>query len=152
MVSNRPGDIDFWWRIQRTLSELNRLKQKGVKGRDRKKRQQTFFQDADLCHKRLELFREIFLQSSNAVKPVCLRYGLSLTSYYRLVKDYRLFGPWALIPANTPGKDTMSDETELSIVPAIVILKWLFLLPTRTFFPIRVRCIYFLYYFKMFWT
>ena len=116
LVSNRPGDIDFWWRIQRTLSELNRLKQKGIKGRDRKKRQQTFFQDADLCHKRLELFREIFLQSSNAVKPVCLRYGLSLTSYYRLVKDYRLFGPWALIPANTPGKDTMSDETELSIV------------------------------------
>jgi hypothetical protein len=116
LVSNRPGDVDFWWRIQRTLSELNRLKQKGVKGRNRKKRQQTFFQDADLCHKRLELFREIFLQPSNAVKSVCLRYGLSLTSYYRLVKDYRLFGPWALIPANTPGKDTMSDETELSIV------------------------------------
>ncbi|WP_155310839.1 hypothetical protein [Desulfosarcina ovata] len=78
--------------------------------------QQAIFHDADLCHKRLELFREIFLQSSNAVKLVCLSYGLSLTSYYRLVKDYRLFGPWALIPANTPGKDTMSDETELSIV------------------------------------
>jgi hypothetical protein len=116
-VSNRPADIDFWSRIQRTLGQLDRLRQKELEGRDRKRRRRTFFQDNDSSHKRLELLREIFLhQPSGSVKQVCLRYGISPTSYYRMVKDYRLFGPWAVIPANIPGKETMSAETELSIV------------------------------------
>jgi len=115
-LTNRPSDIDFWARIQRTIAELDRLKQKKLKGRNRKKRKETFFRDNDSCHKRLELLREIFFQTSGTAKPVCLRYGISSTSYYRLVKDYRLFGPWALIPANMPGKDTLSAETELSII------------------------------------
>jgi transposase-like protein len=114
-VTDRAADIDFWSRIQRTLGELDRLKLKPLKGRDRKRRRHTFFLDADSCHNRLELLREIFMRAGS-VKDVCLRYGISPTSYYRLVKDYRLFGPWALIPANMPGKDTMSSQTELSII------------------------------------
>ncbi len=115
-VSNRSVDIDFWSRIQRTLHHLNRLKQNSIKGRDKKKRSKTFFCDNDPYHKRLELLREIFFHSSIGVKDVCLQYGISPTSYYRLAKDYRLFGPWAVIPGNLPGKETMSHETELNIL------------------------------------
>lgn len=115
-VSNRSVDIDFWSRIQRTLHHLNRLKQSSIKGRDKKKRSKTFFRDNDPYHKRLELLREIFFHPSVGVKDVCLQYGISPTSYYRLAKDYRLFGPWAVIPGNLPGKETMSNETELSII------------------------------------
>ena len=106
-VANRPADIEFWSRIQRTLNELNRLKQVSIKGRDKKKKGKTFFQDADPYHKRLELLREIFFNQSAGIKEVCLQYGISPTSFYRLIKDYRLFGPWAVIPGNLPGKETM---------------------------------------------
>ena len=115
-VSNRPGDIEFWSRIQRTFNQLSRLKQGSIKGRDKKKRRKTFFHDNDSYHKRLELLRELFFHQSLGVKDVCLQYGISPTSYYRLVKDYRVYGPWAVIPANLPGKETMSNETELSII------------------------------------
>ena len=115
-VSNRPADIEFWSRIQRTLNQLNRLKQGSMKGRNKKKRSRTFFHDNDSYHKRLELLREIFFHQSVGIKDVCLQYGISLTSYYRLVRDYRVFGPWAVIPGNLPGKETMSNETELSII------------------------------------
>ena len=115
-VSNRPVDIAFWSRIQRTLNQLVRLKQGSMKGRDKKKRHRTFFHDNDLYHKRLEFLREIFFHQSVGIKDVCLQYGISPTSYYRLVRDYRAFGPWAVIPGNLPGKETMSNETELSII------------------------------------
>ena len=49
-------------------------------------------------------------------KEICLQYGISATSYYRLVDEYRLFGPWAIIPANLPGKEAMSSATELNII------------------------------------
>jgi hypothetical protein len=111
-----PADIEFWSRIQRTIGQLDRLKQAPLKGRDLKNRRQTFFIDSDLCHKRLELLREVFFHPNGSIKLVCLRHSISPTSYYRLVKEYRLFGPWAVIPANMPGKESMSDETELSII------------------------------------
>ena len=115
-VSNRPADSEFWSRIQRTLNELNRLKLGLIKGRDKKKRRKTFFRDSDPYHKRLELLRELFYQPSIGIKEACLQFGISATSYYRLVKDYRFFGPWAVIPGNLPGKETMSNETELNII------------------------------------
>ena len=115
-VSNRPADIEFCSRIQRTLNQLNRLKQGSMKGRDKKKRSRTFFHDNDSYHKRLELLREIFFHQSVGIKDICLQYGISPTSYYRLARDYRVFGPWAVIPGNLPGKETMSNETELSII------------------------------------
>lgn len=115
-VSNRPADMEFWSRIQRTLNELERLKQGSIKGRDKSKRSKAFFHDNDVYHKRLELLREIFFHPSVGIKEICLQYGISPTSYYRLVKDYHVFGPWAVIPGNLPGKETMSNETELSII------------------------------------
>ena len=115
-VSNRPRDSEFWSRIQRTLNQLNRLKLGLIKGRDKKRRRKTFFHDNDPYHKRLELLRELFYQPSLGIKDACLQFGISPTSYYRLVKDYRVFGPWAVIPGNLPGKETMSNETELNII------------------------------------
>ena len=115
-VSNRPTDIEFWSRIQRTLNQLNRLKHGSLKGRDPKNRSRTFFRDNDSYHKRLEMLREIFFHQADKIKAVCLQYAISPTTYYRMVKDYRLFGPWSIIPGNLPGKETMSNETELSII------------------------------------
>ena len=115
-VSNRPADIEFWSRIQRTLNQLNRMKHGSMKGRDKKNRNKTFFRDNDSCHKRLEMLREIFFHQSDKINAVCLQYGIAPTTYYRMVKDYRLFGPWSVIPGNLPGKETMSNETELSII------------------------------------
>ena len=63
-ASNRPADIEFWSRVQRTLNHLNRLKQGSIKGRDKKKRRRTLFHDNDSYLKRLELLREIFFHQS----------------------------------------------------------------------------------------
>jgi ACT domain-containing protein len=115
-VSNRPGDKGFWSRIQRSLDQLKRLKKTRIKGRNRKNRRKTFFNDKDLFHKRLELLRHLFYHPSVGIKEVCLQFGVSPTSYYRLIKDYGIFGPWAIIPGNLPGKETMSNETELNII------------------------------------
>lgn len=115
-ISNQIADIEFWSRIQRTINQLNRLKMRPLKGRDKKRRGKTFFCDNDPYHKRLELLRENFYHPSVGIKEICLQFGISPTSYYRLVKDYRLYGPWAVIPAILPGKETMSSETELNIV------------------------------------
>ncbi|MCK4390893.1 MAG: transposase, partial [Desulfobacterales bacterium] len=115
-TSDQPSDRDFWDRIQRTLNQLSRLKERAIRGRNKKQRKKTFFHDQDLCHKRLELLRELFFDRSKRIKEICLQYGMAPTSYYRLVEDYRLFGPWAVIPANLPGKEAMSSETELTIV------------------------------------
>ncbi|MBW2450707.1 MAG: transposase [Deltaproteobacteria bacterium] len=115
-ASDQPADLTFWSRIQRSLNQLCRLKQGLIRGRDKKQRKKTFFQDGDFYHKRLELLRELFFDRSIVIKEICLQYGISLTSYYRLVEDYRLFGPWAVIAANLPGKEAMSSGTELNII------------------------------------
>jgi len=115
-VSNRAADIKFWSRIQRTLAQLNRQKTVSIKGRDKKARSKTFFRDSDLSHKRLEFLREIFFNPSVGIKQCGLQFGISPTSYYRLIKDYRIIGPWAVIPGNLPGKEAMSDETVLNII------------------------------------
>ena len=115
-ASDQGADRIFWDRIQRTLRELCRLKERAIRGRDKRKRRKTFFHDKDLCHKRLELLRELFFDRFARIKEICLQYGIAPSSYYRLVQDYRFFGPWAVIPANFPGKEAMSSETELTII------------------------------------
>jgi hypothetical protein len=115
-VSNRLGDKEFWGRVQRVLEQSYRLKQQSVKGRNKRKRTKTFFSDDDPCHKRLELLRELFFNSDLKIKERCIQYGIAPTSYYRLVEDYRLWGPWAVIPASLPGKEAVSNEWELRIV------------------------------------
>jgi hypothetical protein len=115
-VSNRPVDKAFWSRIQRSLDQLKRLKQTRIKGRNRKSRGKTFFNDKDPFHNRMALLRHLFYHPSVGIKEACLQFGISPTSYYRLVKDYSVLGPWAVIPGNLPGKETMSNETELNII------------------------------------
>ena len=109
-------DKDFWGRIQRTLNELDRLTSSKKNRRNKKRRRETFFCDDDQPHKRLELLRELFYNPSIGIKQACLQFGIAPVSYYRLVKEYRLIGPWAVVPANFPGKEPMSSETELSII------------------------------------
>jgi hypothetical protein len=115
-ISDRPEDSKFWFRIQRTLNQLSQLNKRVMKGRSQKQRRKTFFHDNDIYHKRLELLRELFFNRSAGIKEICLQYGISATSYYRLVDEYRLFGPWAIIPANLPGKEALSSATELNII------------------------------------
>lgn len=114
--SDKADDRNFWSRIQRSLNQLCRLKEHTIRGHDKRQRKKTFFHDEDSCHKRLELLRELFFNRSIEKKKVCLQYGIAPTTYYRLVEDYRLFGPWAVIPAYLPGKDAMSSETEMNII------------------------------------
>ena len=115
-ASDRPTDRVFWQRIQRTLSQLKRMKGVKIHGRNRKQKRKTFFNPDDTCHVRMELLRELFHGRSETIKEVCRKFGMSQTGYYRLVGDYRLFGPWAVIPANMPGKESMKAETELNII------------------------------------
>jgi hypothetical protein len=115
-ISDRAEDGKFFSRIQRTLNQLLQLNKRALKGRSQKQRRKTFFHDADIYHKRLELLRELFFNRLAGIKEICLQYGISATSYYRLVEEYRLFGPWAIIPANLPGKEAMSSATELNII------------------------------------
>lgn len=114
--SDLPADQTFWDRIQRTLNQLGQLKTRPPRGRNRKQRKKTFFQDNDSGQKRMELLRELFYTPSLGIKEVCLRYGIAPTSYYRLVAEYHQFGPWAVISAYLPGKESLNGETELTIL------------------------------------
>lgn len=83
-TSDLPTDLIFWSHIQRTLNNLQRIKQEPIQGRERKQRKKSFFCDDDFYHKRLELLRELFYDRPG-IKELCLQYGISPTSYYRLV-------------------------------------------------------------------
>ena len=115
-VSSQKIDKQFWSRIQRTLMELGRLTTGLRNGRNNAQRKKSFFRDDDLPHKRLELLRELAYDPSIEIKTACLRFGIAPANYYRLVKEYHLYGPWAIISANQPGKDIMNSDTELSII------------------------------------
>ncbi|KPA15654.1 transposase, IS4 family [Candidatus Magnetomorum sp. HK-1] len=72
--------------------------------------------DKDSFHKRLELLRELFFDSKATPKEVCFRYGISMPTYYRLIADYKLYGLWAIVPAHSPGKQSLSSELQLAII------------------------------------
>ena len=117
-ISSLESDKFFWGRIQRTLSELCRIKKTANVRRDKKNRKKTFFIDRDKPHKRLELLRTLFFAAGAAkIKETCMQYGIPMTSFYRLRDDYLLFGPWAILPAVLPGsKDTIASETQLRVL------------------------------------
>ena len=62
-------------------------------------RRATFFVDSDPYHNRMELLRELFFNSKAKVYDTCIRLNIPVTTYYRLIKEYRLYGPWAIIAA-----------------------------------------------------
>ena len=114
--SRLETDRDFFARIQRSLTELTEIKKKPAE-RKRDKRKETFFTDTDLCHNRMELLRELFFNRKAKVYETCIRLNIAVTTYYRLIKEYRLYGPWAVISANAYGKkDSISDELQLKIL------------------------------------
>ncbi len=115
-ISNMKDDFDFWGRIQRTLNLWSILLKTSISGHDKKNRKDTFFIDQDPCHKRFELLRELFFNSKSTPEEVCFRFGISMPTYYRLVADYKLYGQWAVIPALSPGKQSLSAELQLAII------------------------------------
>ena len=115
--SRLETDRDFFERIQRSLEELKVIRGKPVEGRKRDKRGETFFVDDDPYHNRMELLRELFFNSNAKVYDTCIRLNIPVTTYYRLIKEYRLYGPWAIISANAYGKkNSISDELQLKIL------------------------------------
>lgn len=115
-ISNMKDDFDFWGRIQRTLDLWSILLKTSVNGRDKKNRKDTFLIDQDPCHKRFELLRELFFNPKSTPEEVCFRFGISMPTYYRLVADYKLYGQWAVIPALSPGKQSLSAKLQLAII------------------------------------
>lgn len=113
-----PTDEVFFGRIQRTLTEYeNLINNNSVGKRETGSQKKTFFIDEDTCHKKLELLRELFYNPLAKPKDLCVRYGISTTSYYRLINDYKLYGPWAIISAPSYGKQlSIGGDTELSII------------------------------------
>lgn len=115
--SSLETDKDFWGRIQRTLSELKTLTEKPLCGRDKKLRKNSFFVEQDPYHKKLELLRSLFFIKKLKVKDACVQYNIPTTTYYRLVEDYRLYGPWAALDSPTYGKKgSIADELQLKII------------------------------------
>ena len=110
-------DRVFFARIQRCLAKLAGLNEKPVAGRNPNDRKNTFFVDTDPYHNRIELLRELFYNPKAKVYDTCTRFNVSVTTYYRLIGEYRLYGPWAIISANAFGKkDSISDELQLKIL------------------------------------
>ncbi len=114
-ASVSPTDLRFWSRIQRALDQLSRMKERTIPGRNRRQRRKSFFNSEDVSLMRLELLRELF-HGAGTISDVCKKFGMVQSSYYRIVRDYRLFGPWAVIPAVMPGKESMKADTELDII------------------------------------
>jgi transposase len=115
-ISNMEDDSTFWGRIQRSLISWENLLKTSIYGRDAKDRKATFFVDHDPYHKRLELLRELFYTPKTNPQKACFCYGISMPTYYRLVADYRLYGLWAVIPALSPGKQSLCSEVQLEII------------------------------------
>ena len=111
------SDQEFFARIQRCLGELEGFTTKPLAGRSRNERKDTFFIDADPYHNRIELLRELFFNPKAKVYETCTRFNVSVTTYYRLNGEYRLYGPWAVISANAYGKKVaITDELQLKIL------------------------------------
>ena len=115
-ISDLKADVHFWGRIQRTLDLWAQLLTSPLKGRSSKNRKATFLVDCDPFHKRLELMRELFFNPKATLKAVCFQYGISLPTGYRLIEEYKLYGLWAVIPAPSSGKQTLSAELKTTIL------------------------------------
>ncbi len=111
------SDGVFWARIQRTLTERQRTASKVQRlQRDRKNKRDTFLDDCDPAHKRLELLRELYFHQKIKAHDACMQYGISHASYYRLTEEYRVFGPWGILSAPSYGKDFISAQLQLKII------------------------------------
>jgi len=115
-ISDMKDDFRFWGKIQRSLDLWSNLLKTPIRGRDPRERKATFLIDQDPYHKRLEMLRELFLNPKSDLKLVCFQYGISMPTYYRLVNDYKLYGLWSIIPALSPGKQSLCSELQLVII------------------------------------
>lgn len=115
-ISSMASDEEFWGRVQRKLHEWFKLKNTSLDGRDPKARRETFFSDEDVCQGRLELFRELFFNPEEKLNKTCMRFGINISTFYRLLDEYKLYGHWAFIPGYSHGKEGVSPELQLSVL------------------------------------
>jgi len=118
-INNLKSDPEYYSRLQRKISALFYIKRQELKvRRDKLNRKQTFYMDDDIYHKRLELLRELYFSDTAAnLKKTCLQFGVSLSHFYNLDKDYRVYGPWAILPSLSIGSSkTLSATTQLEII------------------------------------
>ena len=115
--SNLSTDRIFWGRIQRTLSLLQNQLKTSVKGRKISQRKDSFFANSDPLHKKLECLRTLYFDHSLNMKETCLRFNLPISTYYRLLEEYLLYGPWAILSASSYGKnESISSELQLTVL------------------------------------
>jgi len=115
-ISEMVEDIEFLGRIQRTIETYNLLVNKTIKGRNLKKRKETFLVDKDMAHRRIELLRSLYFNKKESFGEICTRHGISRQTTYRLIEDYKIYGPWAIIPAQSAGREYMSPEIHIRIL------------------------------------
>jgi len=115
-LSDMETDTKFWERIQRTLKIWSKMTTTNIEGRSINERKKTFFKNEDICQKRLELIRYMFYHSDSTVNQACNKFGITPATFYRLITDYKVFGPWAIIPAFSNGKEGMSANLQLTII------------------------------------
>ncbi len=114
--SHLDSDVAFWARIQRTIDELQRLLQTPVMDRGQRRGADVFFNGQDLHQRRLEALRELFFDPGAKLIDTCARHHLPVSNYYRLADEYRLYGPWAVIPAPLPGREGLAVDKQLQII------------------------------------
>lgn len=115
-ISDMESDVSFLKKIQRKLRTWSGLSLTVTEGRDPGNRSKTFFSDKDICQKRLEVLRRLYMNPKEKVSETCERFGIPVATFYRVADDYKLYGPWAVIPARSDGKDGVSDELHLKII------------------------------------
>jgi hypothetical protein len=113
-----PSDRDFFSKLQRIMNSIFYFREKGLgTHRDPKKRNETFYDDNDEYHKRLELLRELHYNPSTKLRKTCTKFGIATSLFYRLAEDYRCYGPWAILPALSFGSNkTLAEATQLEII------------------------------------
>lgn len=116
--SDIASDRDFFSKLQRIMDSISHVKEKGLGShRDNKKRYETFYNDDDMYHKRLELLRELHYNPAAKLRKTCMRFGIPTSQFYQLTEDYRSYGPWAVLPALSFGSSkTISEATQLEII------------------------------------
>ena len=116
-VGDQPSDRQFWTHLQRCFENLTRAHAKSGSKRNIQQRHDNYWKDDDQPLLRIELLRELFSDPKAQSKSACMRYIIPHATFYRLLDDYRYFGPWALISARSAGKTaSISSETVLAII------------------------------------
>ena len=76
-----PSDRDFFSKLQRIMNSIFYFKKGLGTHRDPKKRNETFYDDNDEYHKRLELLRELHYNPSTKLRKTCTKFGIATSPF-----------------------------------------------------------------------